>query len=53
MNENEIIEFVQEKATYTGYEGEPYAVTYALETFWGESPRDLVNQIIQYEEFNQ
>ena len=49
MNENEIIKFVQDNAIFTDYEGEPYAITYALEPFWGESPRDLVEQILEFE----
>jgi len=52
MNLDEIIEYVQENAKYLDYDDEPYAINYKSESFWGESPRDLVNQIIQYEESN-
>jgi hypothetical protein len=52
MNTDEIIEYVQENAKYLDYDDEPYAINYKSESFWGESPRDLVNQIIRYEESN-
>lgn len=52
MNLDEIIEYVQENARYLDYEDEPYAINYKLESFWGESPKDLVNQIFQYEQSN-
>ena len=48
MNLDEIVEYVQESARYLNYEDEPYAINYKLESFWGESPKDLVDQIFQY-----
>lgn len=46
MTHEEIIEFVQNNARYYNDDSfEPYAVIFQGEPFWGESPRDLVNQI--------
>jgi hypothetical protein len=51
-----IIKYVQENARYIGGEGglsecdeEPYAIFYKGEPYWGESPRDLVLQIMEEE----
>lgn len=49
MNENQIIEYVQENARFIDYGDEPYAVEWKSESFWGESPRDLVKQILEFE----
>ena len=49
MNENEIIEYVQENARFIDYDDEPYAVEWKSESLWGESPRDLVEQILEFE----
>ena len=49
MNEDKIIEYVQENARFIDYDDEPYAVERKSESFWGESPRDLVEQILVFE----
>ena len=46
MTENEIVEYVQNNTRYLGEQDEPYAVLFQGESFWGESPRDLVEQIL-------
>ena len=46
MTQEEIVEFVQNNARYYNDDSfEPYAVLFQGESFWGESPRDLVEQI--------
>ncbi len=49
MNGNEIIKFVQDNARFIDYDDEPYAILWKSESFWGESPRDLVEQILEFE----
>ena len=47
MTENEVVEYVQTNARYYNDDSfEPYAVLFQGESFWGESPRDLVDQIL-------
>jgi hypothetical protein len=47
MTHEEIVEFVQNNARYYDDDSfEPYAVIFQGEPFWGESPRDLVEQIL-------
>jgi hypothetical protein len=47
MTENEAVEYVQNNARYYRDDAfEPYAVYYEGKPFWGESPRDLVEQIL-------
>ena len=46
MTENEIVEYVQNNARYYGDMDEPYSVYFEGEPLWGESPRDLVEQIL-------
>ncbi len=49
MTENEVVEYVQNNARYYRDDSdEPYAVHYDGEPFWGESPRDLVEQILDF-----
>ena len=46
MNESEIVEYVQNNARYHQEMDEPYAVMYEGKFIWGESPRNLVEQIM-------
>ena len=46
MTENEIVEYVQNNARYYGDVDEPYSVYFEGEPLWGESPRELVEQIM-------
>ena len=49
MTENEAVEYVKNNARYYRDDSdEPYAVYYDGEPFWGESPRDLVEQILDF-----
>lgn len=46
MNESEIVEYVQNNARYHQEMDEPYAVLFHGKPFWAESPRNLVEQIL-------
>ena len=46
MTENEVVEYVQTNARYHGEQDEPYALYFEGEPLWAESPRDLVEQIL-------
>lgn len=55
-NEDQIIQYVQNNARFTDYGDKPYSVSYkymsgesfCLESFWSESPRGLVEQILEF-----
>lgn len=54
MSEDQVIQYVQDNARFIDYDDEPYAITYKSEPFWSESPRGLVEQILEYlKETNQ
>ena len=49
MSEEEIVKVVQENAKYYSDIDEPYSIDWNGEPLFAESPRDLVEQIIEIE----